>query len=83
MFGDKMLDKVAEMRKAGYSEKDIANFFGLSTGDLRYHISMRHRDNRIVLASKAKELKEKGMTTDEIAKEMKKTESSVRLLLKE
>lgn len=83
MFGDMMLDKVAEMRKAGYSEKDIAKFFGVCVTDLRYHISTRHRDNRIVLASKAKELKDKGMTVSEIAQEMKKNESSVRVLLDE
>lgn len=83
MFGDMMLDKVAEMRKAGYSEKEIAKFFGVCVTDLRYHINIRHRDNGIVLASRAKELKDEGMTVSEIAKTMKKNESSVRLLLEE
>lgn len=83
MFGDMMLDRVAEMRKAGYSEKDIAKFFGLTTLDLRMHISVHNYDNRVVLASKAKELKDEGKTVEEIAKTMKKNESSIRLLLEE
>ena len=83
MAKDLMLDKVYAMRKAGYPEKDIAKFFGLTVVDLRYHISIRNRDNRVVLASRAKELKDKGMTVSEIAQEMKKNESSVRLLLDE
>lgn len=83
MAKDYVLDKIQAMKKAGYSEEDIAKFFGLTRLDLRLHISLRNRDNRVVLASMAKELKEKGMAVSEIAKEMKKTESSVRLFLEE
>lgn len=83
MAKDLFLTKVEAMKKAGYPEKDIAKFFGLTTLDLRLHISIHNRDNRIVLASMAKELKEKGMTISEIAQEMKKNESTIRLLLEE
>lgn len=83
MVKDLFLSKVEEMKKAGVPEKDIAKFFGLTTLDLRLHICIHNRDNRVVLASRAKELKEKGMTVSEIAKEMKKNESSIRLLLEE
>lgn len=83
MAKDLMLDRIDEMKKVGYSEKDIAKFFGLSTVDLRLHIAIRRRDNRVVLAGRAKELKDKGMTVSEIAESMKKTESTVRLLLEE
>ena len=83
MAKDYVLDKIQAMKKDGYSEEDIAKFFGLTRLDLRLHISLRNRDNRVVLASMAKELKEKGMTVGEITKEMKKNESTIRLLLEE
>lgn len=83
MFNDMMLDKVAAMRKSGYSEKEIADFFGVNVIDLRYHIHIRHRDNRIVLVSEAKKLKDEGKSVDEIANLMKKNESTVRYLLEE
>lgn len=78
---DMMLRRVDAMRKNGYSEKDIANFFGLTTAELRRHISIRNRDNRIVLCGLAKELKEAGKSVREIAIELGRNESSVRLLL--
>ena len=78
---DMMMDKIATMHKNGYSEKDIADFFGLSVGDLRLHISIRNRDNRICLSSMAKELKEEGKEVSEIAKIMDKTEAGIRFLL--
>ena len=78
---DIMLRKVDAMRKNGYDEETIAKFFGLSKTELRKRISMRNRDNRIVLCSLAKELKEAGKSVREIAIELGKNESSVRLLL--
>jgi predicted transcriptional regulator len=83
MTKDLMFDKIYAMKNAGYSETDIAKFFGLTVADLRHHISIRNRDNRVVLASMAKGLKDKGMTVSEIAQEIEKNESSVRLLLDE
>ena len=80
---DMMLKRIQDMRKNGYSEKDVANFFGLSVAELRMHVSARHRDNRIVLCSMAKELMEAGKSVREIAIELGKQESSVRLLLDE
>lgn len=80
---DMILRKVDAMRKNGYDEETIAKFFGLSKIELRKHISMRNRDNRIVLCSLAKELKEEGKSVREIAIELGKNESSVRLLLDE
>lgn len=82
-YQDLMLDRIDVMKKNGYSEKDIANFFGLSIVDLSHHKSQRLRDNRVVLASMAKELKEEGKKTSEIADRMNLNESSVRLLLDE
>lgn len=80
---DMMLRRVDEMRKNGYDEETIAKFFGLTKTELRKHVSMRNRDNRIVLCSLAKELKEAGKSVREIALELGKNESSVRLLLDE
>ena len=80
---DMMLRKVDAMRKNGYDEETIAKFFSLTKTELRKHVSMRNRDNRIVLCSLAKELKEAGKSVREIAIELGKNESSVRLLLDE
>lgn len=80
-YDDLVLKRIAVMRKNGYDEETIAKFFGLTKLELRKHISMRNRDNRIVLCSMAKELKEAGQSVREIAMALGKNESSVRLLL--
>lgn len=64
-------------------EKKVAEALGLSgVSELRRKVSLANRENRAILAELAKKMKEEeGKTTQEIAAELGKTESSVRLLL--
>ena len=80
-YNDFVIEKITEMKKNGCSEKDVAKFFGYNVVDLRRMINTRHRANRIVLASIAKELKERGFSVEEIAEQTGRNESSIRLLL--
>ena len=63
-------------------EKKVAEALGLnSVSELRRKVSLANRENRAILVELAKKMKEEGKTTQEIAAELGKTESSVRLLL--
>ena len=64
------------------SEKKFAEALGLnSICELRRKVSLANRENRAILVELATKMKEEGKTTQEIATELGKTESSVRLLL--
>ena len=79
---DLFLGRVNEMKKKGYDEETIAKFFGFETIELlRKRISERNRENRIVLQSMAKEMKEAGNTITHIADKLRMDESSIRLLI--
>ena len=63
-------------------EKKVAEALGLSgVCELRRKVSLANRENRAILVELANKMKEEGKTTQEIAVELGKTESSVRLLL--
>lgn len=63
-------------------EKKIAEALGFdSVSELRRKISFANRENRSILLELANKMKEEGKSTREIAIELGKTESSVRLLL--
>lgn len=63
-------------------EKKVAEALGLNgISELRRKISLANRENRAILVELANKMKEEGKTTQEIAAELDKTESSVRLLL--
>lgn len=62
-------------------EKNVAEAFGLSVSELRRKISFANRENRAILRELASKMTEEGKTTQEIAMELGKNESSVRLLL--
>lgn len=79
--GDLMLARVKAMIDNGYNEETIANFFGYTVSELRKAIGRRNRENRCVLCAMAKKMKEEGKPIHEIAIELGKNESSVRLLL--
>lgn len=81
-MADLFLDKIDVMKKNGYDEEIIAELFGFETVKLlRKRISERNRENRIVLQSMAREMKESGETIADIAKKLGKNESSIKLLL--
>lgn len=86
------LARVEELQKQGFEYVDedgkrytgvlaIAKSMQLSTGELRAAISIAKNERRNLDVAQAKNLKEKGMSTRAIAKEMGINESSVRSLL--
>ena len=78
------LARIDEFKKAGMSEKDIATAFGLNTREFRVQRSMANAERRSLLVARAKSLRDRGMSLNQIAKEMGfKNDSSVRSLLNE
>lgn len=74
------LDAVSKAKRD--LEKKVAEALGLNgIHELRRKISLANRENRAILVELASKMKEEGKTTKEIAIELGKTESSVRLLL--
>lgn len=63
-------------------EKKVAEALGLNgVSELRRKVSLANRENRAILVELATRMRKEGKTTQEIADELGKTESSVRLLL--
>lgn len=82
--GGDFLSRVEELQSQGKSEKEIAEELKMSTTDLRMQIRVAKHERRMVLADRAKSLREEGKTLDEIAKIMGyNNDSSVRALLNE
>ena len=82
--GGDFLSRVEELQSQGKSEKQIADELKMSTTDLRMQVRVAKHERRMVLADRAKSLREVGKTLDEIANIMGyKNDSSVRALLNE
>lgn len=63
-------------------EKKVAEALGLNgVSELRRKVSLANRENRAIMVELATKMKEEGKAIQEIAAELGKTESSVRLLL--
>lgn len=78
------LSRVQELKKNGFSEKEIVESLGLdSTTQLRVAYSVARADRRRLDVSTAKSLKEDGLSNSEIGRKMGINESSVRSLLNE
>lgn len=78
------ISRVKELQKEGKNEKDIADYMGLSTSQLRVQLSLAKVDRRSNLVATAKGLREKGLSLNDIAKKMGyPNDSSVRALLDE
>ena len=76
------IEKVHELKKTGkYSEREVAEFLGMTTVGMRKRISEANRNLREELKQKVQKLKEEGKTVRQIAIEIGKNESSVRLLM--
>ena len=80
---ENFLKSVDELKKKGFTEKQIAEGMGMNTSELRKRKSLANAENRAYLSAEAKRLKAKGMSTSAIARRMGRNESSVRLLLDE
>ena len=84
MTDREFIEKVHELKKTGnYSEKEVADLFGMTTLELRKKISEANRNLREELKQKVQKLKEEGKSVRQIAIEIGKNESSVRLLMDE
>ena len=78
------LSRVQDLRKNGFSEKDIVDALGLdSTTQLRVAYSVARADRRRLDVATAKSLREDGLNNSEIGRKMGINESSVRSLLDE
>ena len=75
------LDYVAEMRKQGISDVDIAKGMGITTTQLRAASSIAKNETKQADIAMAQRLKDKGMSNSAIGQRMGKNESSVRALL--
>jgi orotate phosphoribosyltransferase-like protein len=75
------LDDVAEMRKKGFTQKQIADSFDMTTSQLRAAQSIEVNQQRQRNITQAQRLKDTGMSNMAIAREMKAPESSVRAWL--
>ncbi len=77
----KYLDRMEALSKAGYSEKEISEMLGLRTIGLRNFRTVAYTKVKEYLREQAKKMQEAGKSVSEIAKELGKEESTVRLLL--
>lgn len=76
------ISRIEELRKAGRTEKQIADELGLSTTDLRAYKMIAKNERRMLEVETAKGLREKGYSLNEIAEKMGyNNDSSVRALL--
>lgn len=74
--------QVEALRKQGMSQAQIAKAMGLTTTQLRAHITNANAELKADKVHRALELKQKGLSTSAIGREMGLNESSVRELLK-
>lgn len=78
------LSRVSELKKQGFSEKEIAESMHLTTGQLRIQVGLAKDERRSLQVDTAKGLREKGYSLNEIAEKMGfANDSSVRSLLNE
>lgn len=78
------MSRITELRSQGMKEKDIADFLGMSTTDLRMQIRVASHERRALESARAKALREDGKSLQEIADIMGyANDSSVRSLLNE
>lgn len=78
------LSRVNELKKTSMSEKEIADYMGLTTTQLRTQVGLAKDERRSLEVATAKGLREKGYSLNQIAEKMGyKNDSSVRSLLNE
>lgn len=76
------LSRVQKLKKAGLTEKEIAEAMGLTTTQLRTQMSLAKDEQRSIQVATAKRLREEGYSLNEIAQKMGfANDSSVRSLL--
>ena len=78
---DPFVKRVNDLRKNGYSEKEVADILGMTVAELRKEMGKRLHEAREELIRKAKELRKAGEPTHAIAVALGVNESTTRLLL--
>lgn len=73
--------KVKELKSKGFTEKEIADGFGMTTTKLRNTMSLEKAEQRASDAALATRMKNKGMSNVAIAERLNVTEGTVRNLL--
>lgn len=73
----------SELKKQGFTEKDIAEYMGMSTSELRSKNTVERAAEQAAKISRVKRLKEKGYSNTQIAEKMGIPESTVRNYLKD
>ncbi len=78
------LSRINKLKKSGMSEKEIAEYMGLTTTQLRTQVGLAKDERRSLEVATAKSLREKGYSLNQIAEKMGyKNDSSIRSLLNE
>lgn len=78
------LARVEELQKKGYTEKDLMDYMGLSSTELRMQIRVAKHERRALEADRARSLRDDGKSLAEIASIMGyANDSSIRSLLNE
>lgn len=80
--GESWYSYVNELKASGMTEKQIADYLGVSTTTLRAYKSKAKNELRAEQAAQALRLKDKGYSTNKVAQIMGLNESTVRSLLK-
>lgn len=78
---DPFVKRVKDLRKSGYTEKEVADFLGMTVAVLRKEMGKRLHEAREELIRKAKELRDAGESSHAIAVALGVNESTTRLLL--
>lgn len=78
------LARVEQLQAEGMTEKDLMDYFKITSTDLRRQIRVAKHERRELEAARAKSLRDEGMSLDAIAKKMGyANDSSIRSLLNE
>jgi hypothetical protein len=79
--GAAFMKEYSDLRKKGLSDVEIAEGWGMKTGELRSRKTIARSEMRANLYAEAIRLKDKGYSDSEIGRKMGKNESSIRALL--
>lgn len=75
--------RVEAYKKLGYSEKDIAEKLGYNTAEYRRKVAINKEIENNYIYSVLPKMKEEGMSNTQIAKELGRTEGTIRKMMKD
>lgn len=80
---DSFLLGVRDLEKKGISEKEIADFYGMTTNELRKRKSNAIKEEKTYLRGRIEQLQAEGKSNSEIGRILGKNESTIRSLMSE